>query len=115
MTILGRSTASIDDAAAADDDAAALRSRVVLTHDGEPGGPTRIEVRLQDGSCLSAAHDVNTPEADLGAQGARLAEKFRVLAEPALGAERAGALLGMLIELDGAQPVRELMRAAQPA
>jgi 2-methylcitrate dehydratase PrpD len=115
MTILSRSTASIDDADAADADAAALRSRVVLTHDGEPGRPTRVEVRLRDGSRLSVAHDVGTPEADLGAQGARLAEKFRVLAEPVLGAERAGGLLAMLIELDGAQPVRQLMRAAQPA
>src|SRR6201999_4245539 len=79
MTILGRSTASIDDADAADPEVAALRSRVLLTPDGEPGAPTRLEVLLSDGSRLSAAHDVNTPEADLDAQGTRLAEKFRVL------------------------------------
>ncbi len=115
MTILGRSTASIDDADAADPEAVALRSRVALTDDGEPGAPTRVEVRLSDGSRLSAAHDVNAPEADLDAQGARLAEKFRVLAEPVLGAGRAGVLLGALTELDGARPVGELMRAAQPA
>ena len=115
MTILDRSTASIGDADAADAEAVALRSRVILTPDGEPGAPTRVEVRLDDGSRLTAAHDVNTPEADLGAQGVRLAEKFRVLAAPALGAERAGALLAALTALDGAQRVRELMAAAQPA
>ena len=100
MTILGRSTASIGDADAADAEAVALRSRVMLTPDGEPGAPTRVEVQLRDGSRLSAAHDVNAPEADLGAQGARLAEKFRVLAEPVLGAERREALLAALTELD---------------
>ena len=115
MTILGRSTASIHDADATDREAVALRSRVVLTPDAETGAPTRVEVRLRDGSRLTAAHEVNRPEADLDAQGARLAEKFRALAEPVLGAGRAGALLDALAELDGAQPVRELMRAAQPA
>jgi 2-methylcitrate dehydratase PrpD len=115
MTILGRSTASIGDTDASDAEAVALRSRVVLTRDGEPGAPTLVEVRLADGRRLAAAHDVNTPEGDLGAQGARLAEKFAVLSEPVLGGERAGTLLNMLTELDGAQPVRELMRAAQPA
>ena len=114
MTLLGRSTASIDDTDAADPEAVALRSRVALIHDGEPGAPTRVEVRLSDGSGLSAAHDVNTPEADLDAQAARLAEKFRVLAEPVLGGERAQALLLALTEPEGARPVRELIRAAQP-
>ncbi len=114
MTVLGYSTASVGDADAAAAEAVALRSRVVLRHDGEPGAPTRVDVRLTDGSRLSAAHDVNAPEADLGAQGARLAEKFRVLAEPVLGDERAGALLLALTELDTARPVRELVRAAQP-
>jgi 2-methylcitrate dehydratase PrpD len=115
MTILGRSTASIGDADAADAEAVALRSRVLLTPDGEPGAPTRVEVRLGDGRRLSVAHDVNTPEADLGSQGTRLAEKFRVLAEPVLGGARADSLLAMLTELDTGQPVAELMRAAQPA
>jgi 2-methylcitrate dehydratase PrpD len=114
MTILGRSTASIGDDDAADADVVALRSRVSLAADGEPGAPSLVEVQLRDGSRLSAAHDVNTPEADLDAQGARLAEKFRVLAEPVLGGERAGALLAALTELDGTGSVRELMRAARP-
>jgi len=115
MTILGRSTASITDEDAADAAAVALRSRVVLTHDGEPGTPTLVDVRLSDGSRLSAAHDVDTPAADLDAEGGRLAAKFTVLAEPVLGEQRADALLLALTELDGARPVRELVRAAQPA
>jgi 2-methylcitrate dehydratase PrpD len=115
MTILGRSTASIGDADAVDSETVALRSRVVLSHDGEPGAPTRVEVRLRDGRRLAAAHDVNAPETDLGAQGTRLAEKFRVLAVPVLGAERAEALLAALTDLDEPLPVRALMRAAQPA
>ncbi len=113
MTILDRSTASIGDADAADAEVVALRSRVTLTPDGEPGAPSHVEVRFRDGSRLSAAHDVNAPEADLGAQGARLAEKFRVLAEPVLGGDRARTLLDALTDLDHARPVRELMRAAR--
>src|SRR5207302_4607088 len=45
MTILGRSTASVGDADAADAETVALRSRVLLTGDGAPGAPTRVAVR----------------------------------------------------------------------
>jgi 2-methylcitrate dehydratase PrpD len=115
MTLLGRSTASIDDRDAADPEAVALRSRVALVPDGEPGEPTRVEVRLRDGSEVGTARDVNTPAADLAAQAARLEGKFRTLAEPVLGAEAAAELLRLLTGLEAELPVRRLMRASRAA
>ena len=115
MTILGRSTASIDDADAVDPDSVQLRSRVLMVPDGEAGAPTQVEVQLRDGSPLTVACDVSRPTTDLGAQGARLAEKFRILAEPVLGAGGAATLERELTDLDESQPVRELMRLTRPA
>jgi 2-methylcitrate dehydratase PrpD len=114
MALLDRSTAAIDDAAAADPEAVALRGHVVLVKDGEAGAPTRIEILLGDGSMLEAAVDVNAPETDLGAQRTRLSEKFAALAQPVLGPARAGELLAALQGTDGSVPVRALARAAQP-
>jgi 2-methylcitrate dehydratase PrpD len=114
MTLLGSSTAAISDGDAADVHAVALRRRVVLVPDGEAGAPTHVEVRLRDGRRLQAAADVNTPEQDLAAQWEMLAEKFRVLVEPVLGAGGAEALLALLIEPDRSRSVRELMAASRP-
>ncbi len=115
MTVLGRSTASIDDSDAVDPDTVLLRSRVLMVPDGEPGAPTHVEVRLRGGSSLASARDVSKPNADLEAQGTRLAEKFRILAEPVLGSGGAAALLGALADRDGSQPVRDLMARSRPA
>ncbi len=114
MTILGRSTASIDDADAVDPDCVGLRSRVLMVPDGDAGAPTQVEVRLRDGSRLTAACEVSRPNTDLGTQGARLADKFRILAGPVLGAGGAAKLERALTDLDGSQPVRELMRLTRP-
>jgi 2-methylcitrate dehydratase PrpD len=115
MTVLGRSTASIDDADAVDADAVLLRSRVLMVPDGEPGAPTHVEVRLRDGGSLATARDVSKPNPDLDAQGKRLAEKFRNLAAPVLGDSGAATLLRSLTDLDGSHPVRELMLGSRPA
>ena len=92
-----------------------LRSRVLMVPDGEAGAPTQVEVQLRDASRLTAACDVSRPATDLGAQGARLAEKLRILAEPVLGAGGAATLERELTDLDESQPVRKLMRLTRPA
>ena len=115
MTVLGRSTASIDDSDAVDPEAVLLRSRVLMVPDGEPGVATRVEVELRDGSSLATARDVRRPSNDLEAQGVRLAEKFRILAEPVLGGSGAATLLRALTEPDGSRPVRQLMLLTRPA
>ena len=115
MAVLGRSTAAIEDAAATDPETVALRDRVVLVNDGQPQAPTRVEVELHDGSSFAAAADVSSPESDLEAQAARLAEKFQVLAEPVLGTRGAAALLLAITDRDDSRSVRRLADAARPA
>ncbi|MFC1407664.1 PrpF domain-containing protein [Streptacidiphilus sp. N1-12] len=113
MALLGRGTAVIDDADAADPEVVALRSRVVLAEDGVSGGPTRVDIALHDGTVLHAAHDVSTPESDLAAQQARLRGKFRGLAVPVLGAARADALLEVLCAPGPPAGARQLLALAR--
>ena len=61
MTILGRSTASIDDSDAVDPDSVLLRARVLMVPDGEAGAPTQVEVQLRDANRLAVARDVSRP------------------------------------------------------
>ncbi len=96
MALLGRDTAVIEDAAANDREVVALRERVELVADREPGAPTRVEIELADGSEAAAERDVNVPERDLARQRERLEAKFRALAEPLLGPARAARLLTLL-------------------
>jgi 2-methylcitrate dehydratase PrpD len=114
MALLGRSTAVITDADAGDAEVIAMRSRVALRGDGEPGSPTRVEVELADGRTLAAAEDVSTPQRDLAAQRSRLLEKFSVLSVPVLGAERARALAQVVTGLSPQQPIRELISLTRP-
>jgi 2-methylcitrate dehydratase PrpD len=111
MSLLGRDLAVIGDLDAKDEEVIALRERIVLADDGTAGQPTRVEAELRDGSVLTACVDVNTPERDLVAQRARLERKFTSLAEPVIGADRAGELLGRL-EVVEQSSVRGLMAAA---
>ncbi len=112
MALLGRDTAVIANADATDATVIALRRRVELETDGVPDAPTRVEIELEDGTVLAAAHDVNTPERELAAQRARLEDKFRKLADPVLGIERAGELLALLDRVEETS-VRALMSAAR--
>jgi 2-methylcitrate dehydratase PrpD len=114
LALLDRPTTAIPDAYASDQQAIALRSRVRLLADGSSGSPTLVEVQLSDGRLLQAAADVGTPATDLGAQRARLSEKFLTLAEPVLGSERAAALLAALDDVASTPSARELMALAVP-
>jgi 2-methylcitrate dehydratase PrpD len=114
MTLLGRTTSTITDADARDEEAIAQRSKVVLVEDGLARRATRVEVRLRGGEVMSACHDVNTPASDLADQRRRLAGKFIPLARGALGSSGAPRLLEALSRLDASGSVRALMALARP-
>ena len=76
------------------------RERVTVRTGRTQPGPTPVTVRLRDGSCLEAAHDVGVPESDLGLQRARLTRKLERLVGPVLGGERADAIAATLLTID---------------
>lgn len=110
MAALGRSTMVIDDAAAGDSAVIALRDKVTVTGDGTSGAPTLVEVILNDGTRLTTAHDVNTPERDLALQRQRLEQKFRTITTAHLGADRAAAVIAAVETPAAALDVRALAR-----
>jgi len=114
MTLLGRATSMITDEDARDEEAVALRSKVVLVEDGVAGQPTRIEVTLRGGETLSACHDAGAPERALDDQRKRLVRKFIPLAEAALESSAALRLLEALKGLEPGRSVRSLMAGARP-
>jgi 2-methylcitrate dehydratase PrpD len=114
MALLARSTSAIDDRVARDEQVIALRSRVELVADGAAGESTLVEVSLRDGASLTARRDVTVAARDLGAQRARLQDKFLPLAAGVLGDAGAGALLQTLRELGAGTSVRALMARARP-
>jgi 2-methylcitrate dehydratase PrpD len=110
MAALGRSTMVIDDAAAGDPAVVALRDKVTVTDDGTSGAPTLLEVTLNDGSRMTAAHDVNTPEHDLALQRQRLEQKFRTITAPHLGTDCADSVIAAVEMPAAALDVRALTR-----
>jgi 2-methylcitrate dehydratase PrpD len=108
MAVLGRPTVVIDDAAAEDGEVIAFRRRVTVDSDGVSGAPTLVEVRFNDGRRLTTAHDATTPERDLTQLRRRLENKFRTIATPHLGADRAEALVAAV-----EAPELDLRRLAQ--
>jgi 2-methylcitrate dehydratase PrpD len=93
MAALGRSTMVIEDEAAQDQAAIALRDKVTVTDDGTSGAPTRVDMILNDGRRLATARDVNTPEHDLEVQRRKLEAKFRTITTPHLVSERAESVI----------------------
>jgi 2-methylcitrate dehydratase PrpD len=110
MTALGRSTMVIDDAAAGDPAVVTLRDKVTVTDDGTSGAPTLLEVTLNDGRRMTAAHDVNTPERDLALQRQRVEQKFRTITAPHLGADCAAEVIAAVEMPAAALDVRALTR-----
>jgi 2-methylcitrate dehydratase PrpD len=108
MAAVGRSTMVIDDAAAGDPAVVALRDKVTVTDDGTSGAPTVVEVIQSDGTRLSTACDVNTPERDLALQRRRLEQKFRTITTAQLGADRAEAVVATVQMPAAALDVRAL-------
>ncbi len=109
MALLDRDTTVITDEDAEDQQVIAARAKVALIDDGAPGQPTRVDIKLCDGSAVHAAHDVTTPQRDLALQYERVAQKFLSLAEPLIGTTAAAGLLDQVHTLDSTVGVRDLM------
>ncbi|HVB15882.1 MAG TPA: MmgE/PrpD family protein [Stellaceae bacterium] len=116
MALAGVDTAGLDAysvATATDPRLVALRERVECDfRDDLPEAGAEIAVRLRDGRVVRAAHDAGIPNADIAAQGERLAAKFDVLAGPVLGQARARELRERVLGLDRLADAGTLARAA---
>jgi hypothetical protein len=113
MAVLGRGMGVIADGDATDAEILAMRARVQLADDGEPSRPA-VDLELADGSVVHAQHDSMSPESDLDAEHAKLADKFAMLVEPVLGPQRAGALRAAVDGLGAGARVRDLMALTVP-
>ncbi|MHB1445139.1 MAG: MmgE/PrpD family protein [Acidimicrobiales bacterium] len=104
---------SFTDAVAVDPALVDLRRRIEVVPDRSGAGATPVEVVRRSGAVLTVAHDVSVPESDLNWQGRRLTEKFRALATPVLGPDRADTLADLVQDLDRAGDVSGLMGACR--
>lgn len=114
MALAGLDTSRLDtfcDANARDPALMRLREKVKIDfQSGWPHTLAEIDVQLTDGRSLTARHDAGIPATDLAAQGQRLEDKFRALAEPVIGANQAASLIAAVSELDSAPDIRALLR-----
>jgi 2-methylcitrate dehydratase PrpD len=101
------------EATAARPDLVELRRKVEVedkVHDNRHAAEVVID--LADGRSLVQFFDVGMPADDLEAQEARLTAKFRRLAEPILGSDKAARIEQLVLGLDDADGVADLMAAS---
>lgn len=101
------------EATAARPDLVALRRKVELedkVHDSRHAA--EVVINLADGRSLVQYFDVGVPADDLDAQQQRLIAKFRRLAEPILGVDKARRIEDLVLGLDDAKGVADLMAVA---
>jgi 2-methylcitrate dehydratase PrpD len=113
MALLGDDTAdpaSYSDRRMADPDLVALRNRVRVN--AAQTGPVAGAVRLRtaDGRSLAASADTSIPAADLERQGKRLTAKFRALADPVVGRDRASMIAEIVDRFQDVGRVHELTK-----
>ena len=114
LVLAGRSTgpSGFTDAAVADPELLALRTRVEVGESGSATGQeTTVTVWLRDGTELTAQSDARTPAADdeLGLEWTVLCRKFVDLAAPVLGTEAADALIDRVKNFETERSVTELL------
>lgn len=113
MALLGDDTAdlgSYNDSRMNHPDLVSLRDRVqVVPTEGRASTQAKVVVATRDGRRLEADGDTGVPAPDLALQLDRLSAKFRALATPVLGAERALALEEAIGRLETLRSVRELL------
>jgi 2-methylcitrate dehydratase PrpD len=107
-------TANFSDEATNDPALGALRDRVRVELVRSCGASTQAEVLVEtvDGRLLRRRHDCGIPMADLGAQQARLEDKFGAIAGPLLDQESAAEvleLIGRLEDLPDLSPLAGLL------
>jgi 2-methylcitrate dehydratase PrpD len=113
LALLGENTADdaiYSDATAKRGEIVDLCKRVeVATWKKKSHTLSEVAVHLADGRVVRKEFDVGIPMTDLAAQGTSLTQKFMGLAEPAIGAERAGQVAEISGKLDSVKDVGELM------
>jgi hypothetical protein len=68
-------------------------------------------IRTSAGQTAEGSFDVAIPDRDLDRQGGRLVAKFRSLADPVIGAERASMLQRQIAGVDEDHDIHVLMAA----
>ena len=108
----GLDTAALEtfsDERAADPRLAALRDRIVVDYtDKIPRGQAELEIMTKDARRLAAHFDSGTPVDDLAKQNARVRNKFRRLAEPILGGNRAAEIEATAMNIETLPSMRAL-------
>lgn len=110
--------AAFEEAAMADPTLRSVAARVVHTVDPEcqaafpKARSARVAIVTRDGRRLERFAPTRKGDPDNPLTDADLADKFRELAEPVLGAARAAALLAGLQALGGTRPAGDLLAAA---
>jgi 2-methylcitrate dehydratase PrpD len=117
MALLGDDTAdpaSYSDRRITAPDLVVLRDRVrvIAAETGAMAGAVRL--RTTDGRDLAATADTSIPAADLERQGERLRTKFRALADPAVGRDRASMIAEIVDRFQDLGRVSELTKLLGP-
>ena len=73
----------------------------------------RVAIELADGRGLEQSYDASIPAQDLNEQAAKLTAKFQSLCHPAIGAERSNMIHQQVMNLESADSIDALMKAAQ--
>lgn len=100
---------SYSDENATDPALKALRERMTVYGDHSPGTGAHIVIKTRSGDTLTVEVDVGIPDRDLKRQGGRIHRKFRSLAEPIIGAERAERLRLQIEALESLNGIHTIM------
>jgi MmgE/PrpD C-terminal domain len=112
LAVCGEDTAAIrtySDENAIDPVLTAVRDRVTVHGDRPPGHDARVVITTRAGKIAETSLDVGFPDTDLDRQGDRLAAKFRSLAIPVVGLERADKLRRNIATFETLQNIDALM------
>jgi 2-methylcitrate dehydratase PrpD len=116
LALAGIETAGLDaysDAVANDPALMAVRDRFsVELVDDVTMTWTELQIEGQDGQRFATEHDSGIPTDNVAEQGARIERKFRALANPVIGDNRAGALCAAVMNIEEQPSIAELMQLA---
>jgi len=116
MAMLGENTgliANYNEAMVADPEIAAIRDKItVVPNSGMGLAEAEVVVNMTDGLAHRRRTDVETPEADLDRQWARLSAKFTDNATPVIGAAKTRALIEAVSALEECQDIGAVVALA---
>jgi 2-methylcitrate dehydratase PrpD len=101
------------DTTAQQPDLIALRNRIVINPSEEIASlATKVEVQLANAQVFTATRAADLPESDIATQGSKVANKFRGLTKPLVGALQSEALVHGLNTLSEQSSLRKLLDTA---